>query len=53
MCNLHSVPLARAWCDRVIALSAGQVVYDGSIDGLDDAMLIGIYGSRTALMEAH
>jgi ABC-type phosphate/phosphonate transport system ATPase subunit len=37
----------------VIALSAGQVVYDGSIDGLDDAMLIGIYGSRTALMEAH
>jgi phosphonate transport system ATP-binding protein len=53
MCNLHSVPLARAWCDRVIALSAGRVVYDGSIAGLDDAVLMGIYGISTALTEAH
>ena len=53
LCNLHSVPLARAWCDRVIALSAGRVVYDGPITGLDDAMLLSIYGSGAALTEAH
>jgi phosphonate transport system ATP-binding protein len=47
------VPLARAWCDRVIALSAGRVVYDGPIAGLDDAMLLSIYGSAAALTEAH
>jgi ABC-type phosphate/phosphonate transport system ATPase subunit len=47
------VPLARAWCDRVIALSAGRVVYDGSIAGLDDAMLLSIYGSGADLTEAH
>jgi phosphonate transport system ATP-binding protein len=53
LCNLHSVPLARAWCDRAIALSAGRVVYDGSVGGLDEATLLGIYGTAAALTEAH
>ena len=53
LCNLHSVPLARSWCDRAIALSAGRVVYDGPVDGLDEATLLGIYGSAAALTEAH
>jgi len=53
LCNLHSVPLARAWCDRAIALSAGRVIYDGPVGGLDEATLMGIYGSPAALIEAH
>jgi ABC-type phosphate/phosphonate transport system ATPase subunit len=47
------VPLARAWCDRAIALSAGRVVYDGSVGGLDEPTLLGIYGNAAALTEAH
>jgi phosphonate transport system ATP-binding protein len=53
ICNLHSVPLARAWCDRAIALSAGRVVYDGPLSGLDDTALLAIYGGGASLTEAH
>lgn len=47
LCNLHSVPLARKYCDRVIGLNAGKVVFDGSPDKLNDEKLLLIYGSRT------
>ena len=53
LCNLHSVPLARAWCDRAIALSEGRVIYDGPVGGLDEPTLLAIYGSAAALTEAH
>ncbi len=53
LCNLHSVPLARAYCDRAIALAAGQVVYDGPVSGLDDATLAHIYGHHGALEEVN
>ncbi|MGF1658128.1 MAG: phosphonate ABC transporter ATP-binding protein [Rubrimonas sp.] len=52
ICNLHSVPLTRAWCDRVIGLSQGRVVFDGPVGALDEAALLAIYGSRAALQEA-
>ncbi|MFD1510512.1 phosphonate ABC transporter ATP-binding protein [Lacimonas salitolerans] len=52
ICNLHSVPLTRAWCDRVIGLSQGRVVFDGSVAALDEEALLTIYGSRDALQEA-
>ena len=42
--NLHSVPLAREFSTRVIALKAGQVVFDGSPDALTDEQLTQIYG---------
>lgn len=29
MCNLHSLDLARTYCDRLIGMSAGRVVFDG------------------------
>ncbi|CAM5770518.1 phosphonates import ATP-binding protein PhnC [Labrys miyagiensis] len=28
ICNLHSLDLARSYCDRLIGMSAGQVVFD-------------------------
>ena len=42
--TLHQVDYALRYCDRVIALKAGQVVYDGPSTGLDTRQLIGIYG---------
>jgi phosphonate transport system ATP-binding protein len=29
ICNLHSLDLARSYCDRLIGMSAGRVVFDG------------------------
>jgi phosphonate transport system ATP-binding protein len=42
--TLHQVDYAIRYCDRVIALKAGQVVYDGPSTGLDTKQLIDIYG---------
>jgi phosphonate transport system ATP-binding protein len=30
ICNLHSLDLAREYCDRLIGMSAGRVVFDGA-----------------------
>jgi len=30
LCNLHSLDLARAYCDRLIGMAAGRVVFDGA-----------------------
>lgn len=42
--TLHQVDYALRYCDRVVALKAGQVVYDGPPAGLDKPRLIDIYG---------
>ncbi|WP_461197967.1 phosphonate ABC transporter ATP-binding protein [Enterococcus sp. N249-2] len=42
--NLHSVPLARTYVTRVIALKAGKIVFDGSPEVLTDERLEQIYG---------
>ena len=42
--TLHQVDYAFRYCDRVLALKAGRVVYDGPTTGLSRARLIDIYG---------
>ncbi|HEY2359336.1 MAG TPA: phosphonate ABC transporter ATP-binding protein [Phenylobacterium sp.] len=42
--TLHQVDYALRYCDRVVALKAGLVVYDGPADGLERSKLIDIYG---------
>jgi len=42
--TLHQVDYALRYCDRVVALKAGKVVYDGPSDGLKREQLIDIYG---------
>ena len=42
--TLHQVDYALRYCDRVIALKAGRIVYDGPADGLKTSQLIDIYG---------
>lgn len=44
--NLHSVSLAREFSTRVIALNAGEVVFDGTPEALTDARLEQIYGKK-------
>ncbi len=43
--NLHSVALARAYCRRSVAMSAGRIVYDGPTEGLTPPVLERIYGT--------
>lgn len=42
--TLHQVDYAIRYCNRVVALKAGKLVYDGPATGLDHDRLIEIYG---------
>jgi phosphonate transport system ATP-binding protein len=42
--NLHSLPLAKGFCDRLVGLSAGKVVFDGPPDRLTDEVTQALYG---------
>ncbi len=44
--SLHQIELARAYADRVVALSRGRVVFDGPSDGISPAVLSDIYGAQ-------
>jgi phosphonate transport system ATP-binding protein len=41
--NLHDVAIALEFCDRIIGLSQGEVVFDGSPDEVNDEVLERIY----------
>jgi phosphonate transport system ATP-binding protein len=38
ICNLHSMELTRGYCDRVIGMSAGRLVFEGTPQMLTDAV---------------
>lgn len=44
--NIHSVELARSFSTRIIALKAGEIVFDGAPGELTDERLIAIYGRK-------
>src|SRR5262249_11155211 len=44
ICNLHSLDLARSYCDRLIGMAAGRVVFDGVPAALTDAAARDLYG---------
>ena len=43
ICNLHSLDLARSYCDRLIGMSAGRVVFDGAPATLTDHIARELY----------
>ena len=47
VCNLHSLELARAYCDRLVGMAAGRVVFDGVPDTLTDRAARELYGIDT------
>jgi phosphonate transport system ATP-binding protein len=44
--NIHDVLLAQMFVDRIIGLRAGEVVFDGPPEALDNASLTQIYGEE-------
>jgi phosphonate transport system ATP-binding protein len=46
--NLHSLDLARSYCERLVGLAAGRLVFDGPPEGLTDAVARELYGLEAA-----
>lgn len=44
LCNLHSLDLARKYCDRLIGLSNGKLVFDNAPEALIDDIARELYG---------
>ncbi|MFQ3549332.1 MAG: phosphonate ABC transporter ATP-binding protein [Armatimonadota bacterium] len=51
LCNLHFLSLARRYADRVIALKAGEIVFDGTPQEIDDKRFKSIYGQEAVQVE--
>ncbi|MDO8589556.1 MAG: phosphonate ABC transporter ATP-binding protein [Armatimonadota bacterium] len=51
VCSLHFLSLARRYADRVIALKAGKIVFDGPPDEIDDTRFKEIYGEGAEEVE--
>ena len=43
LCNLHSLDLARSYCDRLIGMAAGRVVFDGAPSALTERVARELY----------
>jgi phosphonate transport system ATP-binding protein len=61
LCNLHSLDTARAYCDRLVGMAAGRIVFDGAPEALTNETARELYGleageamdtSGTAMPEA-
>jgi phosphonate transport system ATP-binding protein len=46
ICNLHTLDTARNYCDRIIGLAEGKVVFDGNPGQLTQRMAREIYGAE-------
>lgn len=44
LCNLHSIELARSYCDRLIGMADGKVVFVGAPEALTGAVITELYG---------
>jgi phosphonate transport system ATP-binding protein len=44
VCNLHSLDIARAYCDRLVGMSAGRVVFEGGPLDLTESVARDLYG---------
>lgn len=48
ICNLHDLDIAKEYCDRLIGMAQGRVVFDGAPDALTESAARELYG-----LEAH
>ncbi len=51
ICNLHTLDTARRYCDRVIGMRAGRIVFDGTGDELTVNAAREIYGADETFSE--
>jgi phosphonate transport system ATP-binding protein len=52
ICNLHTLDTARRYCDRVVGMRAGRVVFDGTPAQLTTGVAREIYGADESFSEA-
>jgi phosphonate transport system ATP-binding protein len=52
VCNLHTLDTARRYCDRVVGMRAGRVVFDGTPAQLTTGVARDIYGADASFSEA-
>ncbi|WP_089268990.1 phosphonate ABC transporter ATP-binding protein [Puniceibacterium sediminis] len=51
ICNLHTLDTARRYCDRVIGMKQGRVVFDGTPEQLTTGVARDIYGAGSDFSE--
>ncbi|WP_119417869.1 phosphonate ABC transporter ATP-binding protein [Desertibaculum subflavum] len=44
LCNLHDLDIAKAYCDRLVGMAAGKVVFDGRPESLTESEAHELYG---------
>ena len=44
LCNIHSLDLAHQYCERLVGMAAGRIVFDGPPSALTDAVARTLYG---------
>jgi phosphonate transport system ATP-binding protein len=52
VCNLHTLDTARRYCDRVVGMRAGRVVFDGTPEQLTTGVARDIYGADESFSES-
>lgn len=50
--NLHTLDTARRYCDRIIGMRDGRIVFDGTAEQLTTSMAREIYGAGASFSEA-
>ena len=50
--NLHTLDTARRYCDRVIGMRDGRIVFDGTPDQLTTGVARDIYGADASFSES-
>ncbi|TNC71322.1 phosphonate ABC transporter ATP-binding protein [Rubellimicrobium roseum] len=51
ICNLHTLDTARAYCDRIVGMRDGRVVFDGTPEQLTRGVARDIYGADESFSE--
>ncbi|HAK51549.1 MAG TPA: phosphonate ABC transporter ATP-binding protein, partial [Gammaproteobacteria bacterium] len=52
ICNLHTLDTARAFCDRIIGMRDGKIVFDGPASDLSASVARDVYGADQEFSEA-
>jgi phosphonate transport system ATP-binding protein len=50
LCNLHSLDIARSYCQRLVGMTAGRVVFDGVPAALTEDMVRALYGVEASMV---
>jgi len=52
LCNLHALDVARNYCDRLVGMSAGRLVFDGAPDALTEDLVHTLYGMEATEVQS-